>query len=147
MSAKDAALAEGQFVRTQLLQFLGDCGFALILESDSSTDGWRAEFLGQIDDVDVVVTTHKPFAAPFVTLGMTVFLSSFEAQTDCMSLMDRSSDFDVACYLSESNLQLVTIASRILLSGVNEYDFTFVLNNLLHCRQAIVSCFGHGDDR
>lgn len=137
--------AEGQFVRAQLKHMLTERRFALILESDSDHDGWRAEFLGQVDDEDVVLLAHKPFGAPFATMCLTMTIDGFDGHEDCLRLMECTSDFDIAAYLPQGQAT-VHIASRLLLSGINAHDFEFTLNNLLFCRESILVEFDAGDE-
>ncbi|MFT7620697.1 MAG: hypothetical protein ACI97A_004355 [Planctomycetota bacterium] len=138
--------AESNFVREHIKRMLNERGFALVLESDTDTDGWRAEFLGQIDSEDVILLAHKPFGAPFATLGLTMAIDGFEAEQDCRSLMDCASDFDIAVYLPQGQGELIHTSSRLLISGVNVADFDFTLNNLLFCRESIIAEFGENEE-
>ncbi len=114
-------------------------GFALVVETETHADGWRAEFLGSGSQNEVVLLAHKPSCAPFVTLDVTVALNHFDSTLDCAKLMDQTSDFDVSVYLSESQDNLIHLTSRLLISGINEADLDFTLNNLLICREAVLN--------
>ena len=130
--------AELHYVQNCATAWLRERGFSLIIENEWRNDGWRGEFIGKVDEEEVVLLCHKPLHGPYLTLCLVVTTGEPAALGDALRLMDCASDFDAAAWYPEANRGQVHISSRLLLSGMNPADFDFTLNNLFCCREALL---------
>lgn len=133
-----AASAETMWVRERVTELLQGRGLHLVVESISRSDGWRGEFLITSDEGDdVVLTSHKPEDATYVSLGVFVDHEPPRSTSEWAALVDCVSDFEVSLWFRDDGPACV-LTSRVFLQTLDAETFEFQFGNLIACRGAVV---------
>ena len=131
--------AETLWVREKALELVGASGLTLVAEARRPDDGWRAEFLGEVDGPPLVLLLHKPEAAPYISIECLVPGLGAAAVRDWPALLALVSEHELALWPEDRPQDGLHLSARLPVAALAEAPLRFWIGNLVDCRNRLIA--------